>query len=174
MSGRWALSFLRGEDKFNYRVAGVIIRRGHVLVCREDRDDFVYLPGGRVEIGEASDVSLAREIREELHCAGDVGRLLYSVENFFELEGVHFHEIGKYYTVNLPDDFPFPDASLAGESTTDQAPAFVSDDEGHVLRFYWVKIEPDALAGINLLPVWIRARLDDLPLQTEHLIVDER
>ena len=164
MSERWLLSFLKGKRRYNYRTAGVIIRDGHVLVCREDKDDFVYLPGGRVEFGKPSDVALEREIQEELQCVGKVGRLLFVTENFFELNGVTFHEIGKYYVADLPDDFPF----------VVDAPALITFDEGHELKFYWVPIEGAGLAEFNLLPKWIRGRLGDLPGTTEHLIKDER
>ena len=164
MSERWLLSFLKHGQRYNYRTAGVIIRNGHVLVCREDTDDFVYLPGGRVEFGEPSNVALAREIEEELHCTGKVGRLLFSVENFFDLKEITFHEISKYYLVDLPGDFPY---ILDG-------PTLTTFDEGHELNFYWVPISHKALTDINLLPKWLRGRLSNLPTQTEHLIEDER
>ncbi|VAW18234.1 hypothetical protein MNBD_ALPHA12-1175 [hydrothermal vent metagenome] len=164
MDKRHALCILFGTNRFNYRTAGVILRNGHVLVCREDDKDFTMLPGGRVELGEASDIALKREITEELGCSGRIGRLIFSVENFFALTGEQFHEIGKYYSVTLPDDFPFET----------EKPCMITHDEGHVLTFNWVKLEAGALAGVNLLPKWLRTRFDGLPAQTEHLIVDER
>ncbi len=164
MSGRMTLTFVDGVRKFNYRVAGVALRNSHVLVCREDDQDYVFLPGGRVEFGEPSDAALRREVREELGCSAEVGRLLFSVENFFELTGEHFHELAKYYVLGLPESFPFG---------TD-GPCLVTHDEGHVLRFYWVSLETEALQDINLLPRWIRGRLADLPETSECLIRDER
>jgi len=98
---RWTISFLNGKSRFNYRVAGVALRNGHVLVCREDADDFVLLPGGRVEFGEASDLALLRETKEELQCVVSVGRLLFSVENFFLREGEQLHELARYYNCRM-------------------------------------------------------------------------
>ena len=72
---RVLLSFPVGATRFNYRVAAIALRKGHVLACREDDDDYVMLPGGRVEMGEASPVALAREIAEELRVAGEIGPL---------------------------------------------------------------------------------------------------
>ena len=164
MSGRTTLTFLTGRNRFNYRVAGVIIRDNHVLVCREDTDDFVLLPGGRVEFGEASDKALYREIEEELMCTARVERLLFSAENFFEREGKRYHEIAHYYAVTLPDEFPFEK----------NGPSLVTHDEGHVLTFDWVPVEVQALERFNVLPGWIRQRFVDLPAQAEHLIMDER
>jgi len=63
---RHILSFPIDGQRFNYRVAAIIIVDGHVLVCDENDDGYSMLPGGRVEIGEPSDVALAREIVEEL------------------------------------------------------------------------------------------------------------
>lgn len=150
--------------RFNYRVAGIIIRDGHVLTCRQDDEDYVMLPGGRIEHGEVSDISLVREIEEELKCVGKIGRLLFSVENLFIRDDENFHEIGKYYLVDLPHEFPFV---LDG-------PTLTTFDEGHELTFYWVPIVGDSLAEINLLPKWTRSRLADLPERTENLVEDER
>ncbi len=107
MSARTMLSFVVGTSRFNYRVAGIVIREGHLLVCREDDDDYVMLPGGRVEMGEPSPVALAREIAEELRSTGEIGPLAFTVENFFEREAQRFHEIGLYYRIELPRCFPF-------------------------------------------------------------------
>src|SRR6185312_16203837 len=80
---RTMLSFVVGTNRFNYRVAGIALRDGHVLVCREDDDDWVMLPGGRVEMGEPTTTALVREIAEELHSTAEIGALVFTVENFF-------------------------------------------------------------------------------------------
>lgn len=161
---RMMISFLEGQRRFNYRVAGVVIRDGHVLVCREDDDDYVMLPGGRVEMGETSTVALAREIEEELQCVGEIGRLLFTCEGFFSRSGEEFHEIGMFYEVKLPDDFPFE----TGISS------LVTFDEGHELTFDWVWAEEGVLGQLNLKPAWLCGRLADLPDTPDHLIADER
>ena len=162
---RTMIHFPDGERRrFNVRVAGVAVRDGHVLVCREDDDAYVMLPGGRVEIGENSHSALNREIAEELHCRGEVGRLLFTVENFYHLEDKEFHQIGLYYEIQLPESFPFH---------TD-GNCLVTHDEGHELQFDWVAATPDALVQWNLVPNWLANRISDLPRQTEHLVIDER
>ena len=52
--------------RFNYRVAGVCVHAGHVLLHQAAGDDFSALPGGRPELGEDSRTALAREMHEEL------------------------------------------------------------------------------------------------------------
>jgi len=160
---RTMISFVVGPSKFNYRVAAVALREGHVLTCREDDDDYVMLPGGRVEMGEATTVALAREIAEELHTTADIRRLLFVAENFFVHQGVSVHEIGTYYLIDLPSDFPFRREEVC----------FETEDEGHRLTFEWVPIEGDGLRRINLLPPWLDEKLRALPGAPEHLILRE-
>ncbi len=61
-------------------VAAVVRRGGRILVTRRhpdgERGGQWEFPGGKVEPGEAEPEALAREIREELGCAIDVGRLV--------------------------------------------------------------------------------------------------
>lgn len=158
------IHFPDGGRRFNMRAAGVILREGHVLVTREDDDAFVMLPGGRVEIGEPSSEAMRREIEEELKQPGEIGRLLFTAENFYHLGGNEFHQIATYYAVAIDGAFPF---------VTD-GPCLVTQDEGHELTFFWVPVEAAALTKINLLPAWLRHRLDDLPEATEHIVIDER
>ena len=51
---------------FMYRVGGIAIHDGRVLVEQAVRKGFCFLPGGRVEFGENAIAALQREIREEL------------------------------------------------------------------------------------------------------------
>jgi 8-oxo-dGTP pyrophosphatase MutT (NUDIX family) len=162
-AARTMLSFVVGASRFNYRVAAIAIRDGHVLVCREDDDDWVMLPGGRVEMGESSPVALAREIAEELRSTAEIARLVFTVENFFVHDGMRLHEMGAYYLVDLPRDFPFRSTGVC----------FETEDEGHRLTFEWVPIAGDTLRIRNLLPPWLIGRLADLPPTTEHLILHE-
>src|SRR5690606_22231845 len=150
---RHMLSFAIGTQRFNYRVAAVIIRDGHVLVAREDDDPYVMLPGGRVEIGEPSALSLKREILEELGMEGEVGPLLMTSESFYRRVDEDFHEISLFYAAELPD-MARPDS---------RSPWLVRHDEGHELSFYWVPLAGDALEAINLLPGWLPARLREKP-----------
>ena len=45
-------------------VKGVLIRRGHLLVLRNERGEW-ELPGGRLDDGETPEEAVVREIREE-------------------------------------------------------------------------------------------------------------
>lgn len=166
MSGpdRLMIHFPVGQRLFNHRVAGIAIHEGHVLVCRVDDDPYTLLPGGRIEFGENSRTSLEREIEEELKGPGTVGRLLFTVENFFKRDTREFHEIGVYYQIVPPAHVPF----VTGKS------ALVTEDDGQTHYFDWIKIAGDGLERVNLVPEWLPARLAHLPDAPEHLVVDER
>jgi ADP-ribose pyrophosphatase YjhB (NUDIX family) len=163
---RTIISFLIGDMRFNYRTAAIIAREGHVLACREDDDPYLLLPGGRVELGERSDIALGRELSEELGHEAVVGELAFSVENFFERDGVRFHEIGRYYRAALDPAFPF---------RSDGRVVLTRPDEGHVLSFIWLPAQDEALAAANLLPNWLRRELIlSATGPARHLIRDER
>ncbi len=61
-------------------VAAVVGRGGRILVARRreggERGGQWEFPGGKVEPGESEPAALRREIREELGCEVEVGRLL--------------------------------------------------------------------------------------------------
>lgn len=160
LSERVLLSFPIGQHRFNYRVAGIAIRDGHVLVCREDEDTYTMLPGGRVELGEPSDLALRREMAEELAMPVTVGRLLLTSESFYERENQQFHELCFFYDITLP-----PDAGPNGRS-----PWLSRPDEGHMLHFDWVALDGHGLTQANLLPAWLQSRLPQLGEGVDHVI----
>lgn len=163
MTARHVISFPMPEGRFNFRVAGIMIAEGHVLICREDDDDYAMLPGGRVELGEDSRVSLVREIAEELALPAEVGPLIATSESFYRRENEDFHELGFFYLVTLP-----------GQGPDGKAPWLKRRDEGHDLSFYWVPLAGNGLEEYNLLPRWLPAFLRDLQAEHDHIIYDER
>ncbi|MCX7601593.1 MAG: NUDIX domain-containing protein [Meiothermus sp.] len=140
--------------RFNYRVGGVVIQHQQVSVCHEPQGEFWYLPGGRVELGEEARAALAREISEELKVRPKVGRLLWVVENFFELSGCHFHEVALYFALDLPLQ-PTPDPLLGQEG-------------GQDLWFRWIPLHN--LPQTNLKPDFLKSALRALPVRTQHIV----
>lgn len=163
MSERTMLSFPVGGTRFNYRVAGVAIRDGQVLVCREDDDSHCMLPGGRVEMGEASAAALLREMAEELVMPVEVGPLLFTSESFYSRGGEQFHELGFIYAMTLPQ------AVQPGG----KQPFLVREDEGHLLQFSWLPLEGPALHTARLLPPWLPGRLRRLTGSPQHVVFHE-
>jgi 8-oxo-dGTP pyrophosphatase MutT (NUDIX family) len=163
MSARHVISFPIEGQRFNYRVAAIIIADGHVLVCREDDDDYCMLPGGRVELGEDSRLSLTREIEEELAMPASMGAMVATSESFYHRVGQDFQEIGFFYAADLP-----------GQGPNGASPWLTRQDEGHDLHFYWVPLAGGALEEINLLPRFLPTFLRKLPSAHVHIVHDER
>jgi ADP-ribose pyrophosphatase YjhB (NUDIX family) len=150
-----------GAERFNYRVAGVAIHDGHVLLHRMPGVGFWALPGGRCEMGESSIDALRRELREELLVDIEIGQLLWVVENFFALNSRRFHELSLYFQVTLPPDCDWLDTNRTYD-TVDTAENRIP------LVFRWFPLA--AIATTNLQPSFLRAALRDLPHVTQHIV----
>lgn len=89
------ISFAAGEEKFNYRVAAVILNGGKLLAMRDEYSPYYYLPGGRVKLGETAEQAVIREIQEELHVTAEIVRPLWLNQAFFkeEVDGLRYHEL---------------------------------------------------------------------------------
>ncbi|HKD75416.1 MAG TPA: NUDIX hydrolase, partial [Ktedonobacterales bacterium] len=151
------------QGRFNYRVAGVCIEDGHILLQTFANSLYWILPGGRPELSESSDVALKREMREELAVDVQLERLLWVVESFFlRSTGRPFHEIAMYYLMALP-----------AESTLHDKTQTVTGKDGEsIFTLKWFPL-PE-LADMLLFPPFLRTRLTQLPLTVEHLIEEER
>ncbi len=145
---------------FQMRVAGLAFRNGHVLVHRATHEKFWTFPGGRAEMGEQSEDTLAREMVEELGAEVSVGRLLWVVENFFHYEGKDWHELGFYYLMELPDSFPFDEEAIVHRVQDGKNP----------LEFRWVKATTEALTALDIPPYFIASEIEDLPASTRHVV----
>ncbi|GAI02982.1 unnamed protein product, partial [marine sediment metagenome] len=58
-----------------------------MLLFTEDLIDFWVLPGGSIKMFESSEEAIKREFQEEISVSIKVERLLWIVENSFELDG---------------------------------------------------------------------------------------
>ena len=84
-----------------YRVGGVAVCDGRLLVEHNTTHGFSFVPGGRVEYGENAVEALARELREELGEEVKVGRLLLVADNLFEIDSDRFQEITLYFIIEF-------------------------------------------------------------------------
>lgn len=141
---------------FNYRVAGIWIENGHVLLHRDVKELNWSLPGGRVTIGEESQHSLKREFQEELAIDIHVNRMAFVIENFFKYNGRNFHEIGFYYVITSDKHF----ASYSKKT--------FYGIEGERLIFQWMPL--DELDKTELYPQCLRSTLQKLPPSVKHFV----
>ncbi len=152
------ITFDRGHVRFNYRVVGIAFDGDRVLLHRWEKDDFWALPGGRGELLEPAQTTLAREMREELRVDIHVERLVWVVENFFEHDDHRYHELAFYFLMTFPADCYV---------YSKQEP-FFSEDDGVTITFQWFGL--DELADLQLYPTFLKAGLLSLPPSTQHIV----
>lgn len=144
-------------DRFVYRVSGVAVIDGRVLLHQfEGEDDFYILPGGRVDVREPAQEAVAREMREELECEVRVERLLWVIDNLFTHKGVDHHALELIFEIALPE----------GCMQASGAPWTGAEDLGLYggkleLYFSWQPVEE--LATLDIKPSCLREMLRDLP-----------
>lgn len=63
--------------RFPVSVKAVVIHQGNVVLLKNERDEW-ELPGGKLELGEAPETCVVREVEEELGLKVDVSRILDS------------------------------------------------------------------------------------------------
>lgn len=163
-TARHMISFPIEGQRFNFRVAAIFLEAGHVLVCDEDDDGYSMLPGGRIELGEPSRLSLEREIDEEIGLPAEVGELRLTSESFYRREGEDFHELGLFYLCRF----------VPGQLPDGTSPWRVTHDDGSEHRFHWVALDGDGMERLNLQPRWLRDVLRSLPTSLTHIVSDER
>lgn len=163
MSKRRMIKIDIGTRRFNMRVAGLAFRNDHVLVHRASHETIWTFPGGRAEIGESSVETLVREMEEELGVTAKIGPLLWTVENFFRFEGRHWHELGFYYRMDLPDTLRFASNQIIHRIA----------DGANDIEFKWVQATPEALAALPLQPDFIAPHIGNLPETSRHLVWHE-
>ena len=145
--------------RFVYRVSGVAIIEGRVLVHQfEGEDDFYVLPGGRVDVREPAKEALAREMQEELGCEVRVGRLLWVLDNLFTHKGVDYHALELIFEITLPVGSP----QASGEPWTGSEDDIdMAGGKGLELYFQWKPLAE--LGSIDLKPSCLRQMLLELP-----------
>lgn len=81
----------------------IITDQGKLLVCRPVDKNFYFLPGGHVEFGETTEVTVRREILEELGVNAKKVVSIGFIDNIYEDERYGFkrHEMNLLYEVEL-------------------------------------------------------------------------
>ena len=97
------ISFIEGNEKFNYRVCAIIINGGRILAMHDERSPYFYLPGGRVKMQETAEEAVLREIAEELGIEARIVRPLWLSQSFFreDVDGLSYHELCIYFLIDV-------------------------------------------------------------------------
>lgn len=145
---------------FSYRVGGILIHDGRVLLQRPRGDDYSII-GGHVARLETSRETLKREFEEELHADIAVDRLLAVGELFFPWGKRTCHQLCLYYAVHLTRESIPMEGVFQGY-----------DDLGGEridLDFCWVPLESLA-AGTKVYPLELVPHIIDPKPDVIHFV----
>ena len=101
--------FTEDNNKFNYRVAALIIQNNKLLLQTCPNEDFYALVGGRVSLFEDSKTAIIRECKEEIGIDITNPQLIDVIENFFVYNNKKYHELLFIYKVVLDDNIYIKD-----------------------------------------------------------------
>lgn len=122
---------------------GCLARGSRVLLCRNLKHGYLYLPGGHVEFAESAAAALQREFLEECGVQVRVGALALMSEGVFSTRKKRHHEINLVFHVEQQ-------GAGAGKPIT-------SKEEG--IGFEWMELAavPDADIRPTAAKAWLAA-----------------
>lgn len=156
--------FKTDDAVFSYRVAGICVENGKVLLQTTTGEDRSFaFPGGHVAFGETNAQTLVREFKEEIGADIRVGDLKWVAEVFFPWGNKPCHQICLYYMVEIQNpEIPRDGAFLGREHI---------EGRSFDLEFHWVPLEQ---AGqIELYPTNAKELLAVLEDGVQHFVYRE-
>ena len=156
------VAFDKDQARFNYRVAGVAIHNGRILLDRNSRNTYWVLPGGHPEMMEPMAEALRREMKEEIGADVEVVRLLWVMENFFH-KSKDIHELSFYFFIRVD-----PNSHLLQSDGP-----FYGQEHEHRLTFQWFPLDEAVLTGLPLYPGYLTRALLTIPDSIQHIVFND-
>ena len=154
--------FKEPEFIFSYRVAGILLHEGKILLQKPKNDGYATI-GGHVMAFETGEEALLREYSEELGAKVSVERLLAVQENFFPWGERPCHQLALYYLLRLEDDSIPKSGSWPSKRHW--------EEQKLELDFCWIPVEE--LAGKKFYPYELIPYLNDPPKTVLHFVSKE-
>ncbi len=155
--------FKTDEFIFSYRVAGVLIQNGMILLQKPVNDGYSLI-GGHIKKFETGKDALKREFMEELHVKIDVDSLFAVVETFWLWGKTPCHQLGLYYKIHLLDDVIPLEGSFFGY---DELGGKQID-----MEFCWIALE-ELKNGLELYPSELIPFILDDKGKTVHFVSNQ-
>lgn len=152
------ITFKTNEGKFNYRVGAIIIDNQQLLVMKDEKSPYYYLPGGRVLLNETAENAILREIKEELNIEAKIIRPLWLNQNFFveDISKEQFHELCLYFLIDINDT-----------NLLTRGNEFITYENTISHKFKWMPFKQ--LEKERLYPLFIKKEIFNLP---QHLTLN--
>lgn len=155
--------FKKEDYVFSYRVAGICVRDGKVLLQTTTDDSAFAFPGGHVAFGETNAQTLVREWKEEIGADIAVKELKWVAEVFFPWGDKPCHQICLYYMVEIADDVTPREGIFLGREQM--------EGRKFDLEFHWVPLEK--AKNYEIYPTQCRALLGKLHEGVQHFVYEE-
>lgn len=155
--------FKTEDAVFSYRVAGICVQDGKVLLQNTTEDPGFAFPGGHVAFGETNAQTLIREFKEEIGADIRVGELKWVAEVFFPWGSRPCHQICLYYMVTIENaDIPREGMFLGAEHL---------EGRSFDLQFHWVPLE--RVSELELYPTNAKELMGKLHEGVRHFVYRE-
>lgn len=145
----------------NIRVGAIIMQDGKILMVGNDRADYLYSVGGRIQFGETAEEAVVREVFEETGVKMEIDRLGFVHENYFygdapSKQGRLVYEISLYFYMKVLRDF---------------APASVSFTEDNSKEYLrWISLDENG----KMYPEFFRRELRNPVNTVKYFVTDGR
>lgn len=149
---------------FSYRVAGICMQNGCVLLQKPTNDTGFAFPGGHVAFDETNEETLKREFKEEIGADIMVSNLKWVAEIFFSWGNKPCHQICLYYIVTIPTDaqIPLNDKFICSEHL---------EGRDFDIEFHWIPL--NEVKHIEVYPTNAAELLDKLNEGVQHFVYRE-
>lgn len=149
------------DGYINLRVGAIIMKNGKFLMVGNQKDNYLYSVGGRIQFGETAEEAVVREVFEETGVKLEIDRLGFIHENFFygdyaKKKDRLIYEISYFFYMKTPEDF---------EPVCD---SFTDDNSKE--RLIWV----DENSEITYYPTFFMEELKRPSAGVKHIVTDGR
>ena len=156
--------FKTDDYVFSYRVGGLLVHKGKVLMQKLVGEDGYAFIGGHVAFGETTAETIVREFKEEIGADINVERLFMVNENFFPWGNRPCQQINLYYIVSLKDENQIPlDRNF---KALDEL-----GDERIELDMCWIPIED--IPSKNIYPTQAKDYIVNIPDEIVYFVYKE-
>ncbi len=135
----------------NVRAVAIIVHDNKVLFQKRKQDKFWALPGGKIRVGEKSEDTIKRELKEELELNSfNVERCNSISEYFFTFDNTLIHQYIFSYVVSVDND----------EWILKEKSEFEGKEKNENLVFEWFDI--NSLENAPIKPDFLKTQIDDI------------